>query len=636
MTRKILWLILSGLMALSLVMAACGPATVTQAPQPAPPAPLAPAAPPASVTPAAPPAAVQEKQAVAAQGNTVKLTLTKLDGTTVEKTTEKPKYGGTITLALTSDPPRWDAVVFASSSNAHHDFSGNKMMTGDWLRGPAGTGERTWWESGSYETKTWRGGLAESYNMPDDSTIIFHLRKGVHYALDPNNEASRLVGGREFTADDAATEYVREWINSPNSFVMGTTLPGQRILSAKALDKYTLEIKVPPAFMGPLFMMTASQTWIGGCPPEVVKKYGDMNDWRRSVGTGPWILKDYVPGSLITRVRNPNYFERDPLFPENQLPYADNLIQLIIPDASTRQAALRTGKIDLLTAISWEDADLFRKSNPSAQFIQKTPNAALAIGGRMDKPGLPFQDIRVRKALSMAINRQELINTYYKGHAELFAYPYSKGINPQLFTPFEQLSPEAQEIFSYNPEKARQLLKEAGYPNGFKTSIITTPDNVDFLAIIKDYLSKIGVDMTLDVRDTNTVSTMTRGRTFPEMVYGNTQENWATWKMHGLFSTDATNYSFFQADAKALAVYDEVNKYLGKDDKKVEQLLKDFAPYFIENLVWGAVLPLPYVYDVYQPWLKNYNGEANVGYFDPNGTWRFRWVDQDLKKSLGH
>jgi peptide/nickel transport system substrate-binding protein len=229
-----------------------------------------------------------------------------------------------------------------------------------------------------------------------------------------------------------------------------------------------------------------------------------------------------------------------------------------------------------------------------------------------------------------------MIDSYYKGHAELFAFPYSKGVNPQLFTPLDQLSTEAREIFSYDPEKARQLLKEAGYPNGFKTSILTTSANVDFLAIIKEYFLKIGVDMTLDVRENNTVSTMNRGRTYAEMTFGNTQENWAVWKMHGLFPERATNLSFFSGDARAKAAYEDMNRYLGRDDARVGQILKGFAPYFIENLVYGAVLPLPYIYDVYQPWLKNFNGEEHVGYWDPNEAWRFRWVDQDLKKSLGY
>ena len=106
--------------------------------------------------------------------------------------------------------------------------------------------------------------------------------------------------------------------------------------------------------------------------------------------------------------------------------------------------------------------------------------------------------------------------------------------------------------------------------------------------------------------------------------------------MHGIRIESATNWSYYPGDDRTRAVYNELNKYLARDDSKVERLLKDFAPYFIENLVWGAVLPLPYTYTAYWPWLKNYNGEAHVGYWDPNEAWRFRWIDQELKKSIGY
>ena len=92
-------------------------------------------------------------------------------------------------------------------------------------------------------------------------------------------------------------------------------------------------------------------------PPEVMQKYGDMTNWKNSVGTGPFMLTDWIPGSEAVYVRNPNYWMKDPIGPGkgNQLPYLDGVSIVILPDASTQQAALRTAKIDQISGYNIED-----------------------------------------------------------------------------------------------------------------------------------------------------------------------------------------------------------------------------------------------------------------------------------------
>ncbi|KKS33599.1 MAG: Extracellular solute-binding protein, family 5, partial [Parcubacteria group bacterium GW2011_GWC2_42_13] len=99
-------------------------------------------------------------------------------------------------------------------------------------------------------------------------------------------------------------------------------------------------------------------------PPEVVAKYGDMSKWYNAVGTGPFLLTDYVPGSQALLPRNPNYWKKNPVGPGtgDQVPYIDALQYLIIPDASTRLAALRTGKLDRMANLTFEDAGQIRKN----------------------------------------------------------------------------------------------------------------------------------------------------------------------------------------------------------------------------------------------------------------------------------
>ncbi len=168
--------------------------------------------------------------------------------------------------------------------------------------------------------------------------------------------------------------------------------------------------------------------------PEVIEKYGDMNDWYNNVGTGPFILVDYVTAASATFVKNPNYWMHDPFRPENQLPYLDGVRHIYIPDAATATAALRTAKIDWLTAITWEAAAGLRKINPE---LVNLCYAEVANQGafmwRMDKFDRPWQDKRVRHALYMAVDQQAIANDYYGGLAAIFMWSVPPNLQPLGF-----------------------------------------------------------------------------------------------------------------------------------------------------------------------------------------------------------
>ncbi|MDP4032561.1 MAG: ABC transporter substrate-binding protein, partial [Pseudorhodobacter sp.] len=159
-------------------------------------------------------------------------------------------------------------------------------------------------------------------------------------------------------------------------------------------------------------------------PPEVIEKYGDAKDWRNAVGTGPFILSDYVPGSSITLTRNPNYWQKNPLGPGkgDQLPYADAIIGLQLADISTQITALRTGKVDWLGGLKGEDAEGLLKTNPKINLVKRIAGSKgfTVRGTGTDPLALPYLKQRVRQAVAMAVDKEAIVRDFYGGRAELF------------------------------------------------------------------------------------------------------------------------------------------------------------------------------------------------------------------------
>jgi len=543
----------------------------------------------------------------------------------------QPQYGGIITAIAGADPMGFDEAYTATMMVTPIRLTNEELMMGDWAKGPEGSNQIDWFTGylGRIDVET--GALAQSWELPDNSTLLFHIRHGVHFALNSNSEASKLVAGREVTADDVVFSVNRQW-TSPGSFIVTSNLPANRLISVKALDKYTVECKVPANVQGPDLFITGDQLKI--IPPEVVAKYGDMKDWKNSVGTGPWILTDFVPSSELTYMRNPKYWQMDPLHTQNQLPYADGYKELIIPDQSTQLAAFRTGKIDVMPlGLTWDDFQTIIASNPQTQHVE-TSGTHPALWGREDK-SLPFNDIRVRQALNMAVNKQAIVDQYYKGHADLCSpiYPNNTSYAP-FTTPYAQMPQDVKDLFTYNPDKAKQLLSDAGYPNGFKTKIACTQTDADYISMVVSDWAKIGVTLQIQQMENGVFNSVMRGRSFDEMIFKESTSRGFPYKMNEVLQENLDDVAFYE-NQKTRDVYNQIQPYVGKDDTKWEKLLHDIYPFIIAQAeaVW---MPSPYAYKVWQPWLKGYQGEANVGYDNTYQYLDYIWIDQTVKKSMGY
>lgn len=357
--------------------------------------------------------------------------------------------------------------------------------------------------------------------------------------------------------------------------------------------------------------------------------------WEASCGTGPDALADYISMSSVTLKRNPNYWMKDPVNLQNQLPYPDTVKVLVIPDVSTRVAGLRTGKLDQLRGLKWEDGDSLKKTNPNLKWVYfDSSSDHQVLMWRVDKPELPFKDIRVRQALCMAIDRQAIVKDYYQGNGLIVDFPAAPFKDfGNIWIPIEQLPPAARQVYEYNPEKAKQLLADAGYANGFKTEVVCTDSRageVDMLSIFKAYWDKIGVDLTIDVKEFNVWNSIKVGMTYKEMII--TTRSWhSPYKF--LESRPSSIENLTRSNDPRV---EETYKLCAEnywDEAKKEQIYKAFLPYVVEQ-AWWLEFPPAYQYVFWQPWLKNYNGEFSVGYSNHYDWSKWVWVDQDLKEKM--
>ena len=137
------------------------------------------------------------------------------------------------------------------------------------------------------------------------------------------------------------------------------------------------------------------------------------------VGTGPYMLTEWVKGSSLTYSKNPDYWDFDEKYPDNRLPYIDQINRLIMPDKATSRAALRSGKVDYIgqpgvNQFQAAEVESFQRTNPEIVFSPWAFRSETSVAFNVRHPS-PFQDIRVRKAMQMAIDLETINNTYFGG-----------------------------------------------------------------------------------------------------------------------------------------------------------------------------------------------------------------------------
>jgi len=612
MKKKYLWLVVSCLMALSLVIASCGPA-------------------------------VEEEEETGVEVTEEE------QGVVVEEEEEEvvkkgePQYGGWITYTSSTfaSVTGWDDAITSHYRLTNRQPYGARLLISDWPKGPVGTGEYIFFTNDAmFITKM--GQIAESWEIFEEGRVVYHIRPGIHYAVNPDtdHEASRLVGGRELTADDVVYNLTRV-CTVPTSYVKTSCTIFCDEVEITALDKYTVEVvSSPEETMGGAYFF-ATYVFVD-TPKEVVDKYGDMGNWKNQVGAGPFILTDYVAGSSLTYARNDNYFMKDSAGAGvgNQLPYADGVKMLLIPDPSTCLAALRTGKVDFRTQLRSDDAESLMETNPELKYVAGLGQSS-GVMMRTDKPELPYDDIRVRQALMMATDFETIKKALMAGYGVLPHWPLSW--QPEIddyFLHLDEMEPATRELFTYNPDKAKEYLTEAGYPDGFKADIIvrsSPPLYLEEVQVIKDMWGKVGVELNIQPMEAGSYMGVTRGATHEDMIYS----GWGTTSL--IWVRGAGNVD--ERTTFNLSLIDEEYVKKGRRDMMAAWLSSDYEELYriskydlIANLIWESwVIPYPQppYFNFWWPWLHNFEGATGMGSF-AGPPYQYMWIDQDMKKSMGY
>jgi len=514
-----------------------------------------------------------------------------------------------------------------------------ERLTGDdWTLDPAIFDFRISYRPSDYE----EGNLASSWEFPDTSTLVFHLRQGIHWQNIPP------ANGREFVASDVVYHFDRfqglgDGFTKQSPYNTGI-VDFKNLISVTTSDKYTVVFKW--SVSNPEFIidnMNGFSPYMGMENPEAVQQWGDLSDWHHAIGTGPFILQDFVSASSATLVKNPNYWGYDERYPQNRLPYIDKLNILIIPDNATALAAMRTGKIDAVDISTLQQANDMKKTNPEILQFQSTAVQTVTVDPRNDVK--PFNDIRVREAMQMAIDLPTIAKTYYGGTVDTSPSTLTAIAMVGWGFPYNQWPQDLKDQYAYNPTAAKQLLAAAGYPNGFNTDVVVDQAaDLDLLQIVKSYFAAVGINMEIRAMES------TAWTAFVQI--GHKQDQFAmrgTGGLLGMSSAPISQLTRFQTGGPTNwimfsspvfdAFYNTAMNATSYDG--VKQVLKAASEYVAQqHLVISLLQAMPYY--LCQPWLKGYQGQYQSivgGTGGPSilGFYAARfWIDQNVKKSLRH
>ncbi|MGD9145568.1 MAG: ABC transporter substrate-binding protein [Anaerolineae bacterium] len=509
-----------------------------------------------------------EKQII----ETVEVEKTVIEEKVVEVTAVPAPEGpeGTLTMALSTFPNSIDRPQAAerNASNVSQQIFDSLV----WIN-----------EEGEIEPA-----LAESWEISDDGTeYTFKLREGVVFHNgEPFNADSVVVSWER--AANADFEYSYFWTRAD---------------SVQKIDDYTVKITTPEP--DALFMRIVADSW-AMIPPQYYEEVGEEGFNEFPVGAGPFKFVEWVKGDHITLEANPDYWDEG-------MPNVQNLVFRPIPESSTRVAAVQTGEIDVVQRLTSEEAQSLLGA-PDVKVI-RYPVARIyyiAFNNLTTGVGQPTEDPLVRQAMNYAVDVDAIVDALFDG----FAQPASG------YVASSEMGYGVVEPFGYDPDKARELLAEAGYPDGFEMGFACPAGAYAFFEqvceAVQGYLLDVGIETELEIMESGQYWDLEAAKELPPL-FG---DSWSSAigeaynRLLGALDGWDASYSAW-SDPKIDELLAAIAETIDFEERK--KLYEELQVYMQEDPPF-IYLYEPMAFEAINTRVQNYTPRASEQYFLKN-TW---------------
>ncbi|MCM2294022.1 glutathione ABC transporter substrate-binding protein GsiB [Allorhizobium sp. BGMRC 0089] len=424
--------------------------------------------------------------------------------------------------------------------------------------------------------------LATGYTVSDDGLVYtIKLREGVKFqdGTDFNAEAVKVNLDR---VRDPANKLARF-----NQF--------NQIDKVEAVSPYEVRITLKAPF-GP-FINSLAHASAAMISPAALAKWGKDIGFH-PVGTGPFVFEDWKPTDYVKAKKFDGYWKKG-------YPKVDEIIWKPVPDNNTRAAMLQTGEADFAYPLPYEQVNALKQNTKLTVTISPSIIERYVSFNMLQKP---FNDLRVREAINYAINKDALAKVAFSG----FAKP-AEGIVPEGV-----LYAHKMPVWPYNPAKAKELLKEAGYPNGFESTLwsaYTTTTAQKTIQFLQQQLAQVGIKVTLQALEPGQRTEWVQSAPDPKtarvrMYYAgwSSSTGEADWALRPLLATEAwppkLNNTAYYSNPKVDELITKAMRTTKDDEKKTlyaeaqEQIMKDlpWAPLVTEENISASAKRLSGVY----------------------------------------